>query len=87
MKMYCADCRGKETNCLYPHEVEVTDGLKEKSGELFSAYRAFCGRTNDFCRSTTKFYTSLEQRGFIRRKRSIGMFVHGLKLAETESDF
>ena len=63
------------------------EGLEEKSGELYSSYRAFTMRTNDFCRSTTEFYTSLEQRGFIRRKRSSGMFVQGLKLAETESDF
>ena len=66
---------------------EVGEGLEEKSGELYSSYRAFTMRTNDFCRSTTEFYTSLEQRGFIRRKRSSGMFVQGLKLAETESDF
>ena len=66
---------------------EVGEGFEEKSGELYSSYRAFTMRTNDFCRSTTEFYTSLEQRGFIRRKRSSGMFVQGLKLAETESDF
>ena len=66
---------------------EVGEGLEEKSGELYSSYRAFCIRTNDYCRSTTEFYTSLEQRGFIRRKRSSGMFVQGLKMAETESDF
>ncbi len=66
---------------------EVGEGFEEKSGELYSSYRAFTMRTNDFCRSTTEFYTSLEQRGFIRRKRKSGVFVQGLKLAETESDF
>ena len=66
---------------------EQGEGLEEKSGELYSSYRAFCGRTNDFCRSTTEFYTSLEQRGFIRRKRAGGRFIQGLRLAETEPDF
>ena len=66
---------------------EVGEGFEEKSGELYSGYRAFTMRTNDFCRSTTEFYTALEQRGFIRRKRASGMFVQGLKLAETEADF
>ena len=84
MKMYCADCRGKETNCLYPHEVEVTDGLQEKSGELFSAYRAFCGRTNDFCRSTTEFYTSLEQRGFTRHRTHDGKYILGLRVLDKQ---
>ena len=32
-------------------------------------------------------YTALEQHGFIRRKRASGIFVQGLKLAETEVDF
>ena len=60
---------------------------EEKSGELYSSYRAFAARTNEFCRSTTEFYTSLEQRGFSRRKKRSGMFVQGLKLAETEPVF
>ena len=25
MFMYHADCVGQETNCLYPHRVEITD--------------------------------------------------------------
>ena len=66
---------------------EVGEGFEEKSGELYSSYRAFAARTNDFCRSTTEFYTSLEQRGFTRWKQRTGMFVKGLRLAETESDF
>ena len=60
---------------------EIGDGLREKSGELFAAYRAFCGRTNDFCRSTTEFYTALEQRGFVRQRTMDGRYVLGLKLS------
>ena len=66
---------------------EQGDGYEEKSGELYASYRAFATRTNDFCRSTTEFYTSLEQRGFTRRKQRSGMYVQGLRLSESESDF
>lgn len=63
---------------------ETGEGLKEKSGELFAAYRAFCSRTNDFCRSTAEFYTSLEQRGFYRQRTNTGKFVLGLRLVEEQ---
>lgn len=63
---------------------ETGEGLKEKSGELFAAYRAFCGRTNDFCRSTAEFYTSLEQRGFYRQRTNTGKYVLGLRLVEEQ---
>ena len=66
---------------------EQGDGYEEKSGELYASYRAFATRTNDFCRSTTEFYSSLEQRGFTRRKKRSGMFVQGLRLSESEFDF
>ena len=63
---------------------EIGENLKEKSGELFAAYRAFCARTNDFCRSTAEFYTSLEQRGFKRHRTMEGRYVLGLKIAEEQ---
>ena len=63
---------------------ETREGLKEKSGELFAAYRAFCARTNDFCRSTAEFYTSLEQRGFYRQRTNTGKYVLGLRLVEEQ---
>lgn len=66
---------------------EVGDGLEEKSGELYSSYRAFCARSGEFCRSTMEFYSMLKQRGFDRHKRKKGVFVLGLQLAETEADF
>ncbi len=58
--------------------------MRESSGDLFSAYRAFCARTNDFCRSTTEFYTALEQRGFTRQRTYQGRFVLGLKLVDDQ---
>jgi len=63
---------------------EIGEGMKEKSGELYSAYRSYCARTNDFCRSTTDFYTALDQRGFTRQKLRDGKYILGLQLAEDE---
>ena len=66
---------------------ETGDGMEEKSGEFYSAYRAYCARVGDFVRSTTEFYNAVEQRGFRREKRRSGRFVLGLSLAETADDF
>ncbi len=60
---------------------------EEKSGDFYAAYRAYCARTGDFTRSTTEFYTEVENRGFTRQKRKDGRFVKGLKLAEDGGDF
>lgn len=63
---------------------ETGENLQEKSGELYAAYRAFCARTNDFCRSTSEFYTALEQRGFVRQKKRDGMYILGLQIVEEQ---
>lgn len=63
---------------------ETGQGLEEKSGELYAGYRAYCVRSGEFARSTTEFYNSLEQRGFVRHKRKNGRFVLGLRLADFE---
>ena len=63
---------------------EAGESFREKSGELFAAYRAFCARTNDFCRSTAEFYTSLEQRGFARHKAREGKYILGLRLLDEQ---
>ncbi len=60
---------------------EQGDGYEERSGELYTNYRAFCTQSGEYCRSTTEFYAALDQRGFVRRKRSKGVFVCGLRLA------
>ena len=66
---------------------EVGPDLEEKSGELYSAYRAYAMRSNEFCRSTTEFYTDLEQRGFTRVKLRNGRIVRGLRLNDPDSEF
>lgn len=66
---------------------ETGEGFEAKSGELYASYRAYCARSGEFTRSTTEFYSCLEQRGFVRRRRTKGVFVLGLKLADPEMDF
>lgn len=66
---------------------EVDPDYEEKSGDFYAAYRAYCARTGDLTRSTTEFYTEVENRGFTRQKRKDGRFVKGLKLAEDGGDF
>lgn len=66
---------------------EIGDDHEEKSGEFYSAYRSYCARTGDFARSTTEFYSAIEQYGFKREKRRDGRFVLGLSLAEISDNF
>ncbi len=66
---------------------EVSPDYHEKSGEVYSSYRAYCARTGDFTRSTTEFYNAIEKRDFKRLKRRDGVFILGLKLKYEESDF
>lgn len=59
---------------------EISNDLKIKSGELYSAYRTFCADTGEYTRSTTDFYNALENEGFTRQKLRSGSFVTGLAL-------
>lgn len=78
----------KENNDWLAHFLEECCELDkiftEKSGELYSEYRAFCMRTGEYTRSTTDFYTALDIAGFIRHRKKTGVIVRGLKL---KSDF
>lgn len=53
-----------------------------KSGELYSAYRAYAASVGEYVRSTTDFYSSMELRGFTRHKTKKGIIVDGLMLLE-----
>ena len=59
---------------------DIDEELEEKSGKLYTEYRAYCTRTGGFARSTTEFYTALEQRDFQRIKNRKGSFIKGLRL-------
>jgi P4 family phage/plasmid primase-like protien len=63
---------------------EVDKAYKEKSGELYNAYRSYCTQVGEYTRSTTDFYVALESAGFDRHKTNAGAFVYGLQL---QSDF
>ena len=59
---------------------DLGSSLIEKSGELYKAYRTYCIENNEYIRSTTDFYSSLDSRGFGRHKMKSGVKIYGLKL-------
>ncbi|WP_235847426.1 phage/plasmid primase, P4 family [Intestinibacillus massiliensis] len=63
---------------------EVDRTFTQKSGDLYQEYRAYCGRNGEYARSTTDFYTGLENAGFMRKKTKAGNVILGLQL---KSDF
>ena len=63
---------------------DVGDGLFEKSGDFYSAYRAFCARTGDYVRDSAAFYSAVELAGYTRYRKSNGRFIGGIRL---KSDF
>ena len=66
---------------------ELEETAREKSGELYSAYRGYCLRRGEFARSTTDFYRAIDQRGFDRRRTKAGSFVIGLRLNRPEYSY
>ena len=66
---------------------EINSSAEAPSGEAYNSYRAFCAQRGDFTRSTTEFYTALENRGFERIRRKNGRFIHGLRLVPSNIDF
>ncbi len=63
---------------------EVDPSYREKSGELYSSYRAYCARSGEYARSTTDFYRAVELRGFTRHRLKTGSMVYGLRLSTDE---
>lgn len=74
----------KENNDWLAHFLteccEIDEASTAKSGEVYTAYRAFCFRTGEFTRSTTDFYTALDSAGFERQKTRTGVIIKGLSL-------
>ncbi|HGC9918082.1 TPA: phage/plasmid primase, P4 family [Streptococcus agalactiae] len=66
---------------------EVGNQLTEKSGELYSQYRAYCAKNMEYTRSTTDFYSALDQTGFRRKRTNKGNLILGLKLVDDDYDF
>lgn len=65
---------------------EIVDDPKTeaRSGELYQKYRDYSMRMGEYTRSTTDFYTELENKGFIRHKTRMGSFVRGLRIQHDE---
>ncbi|NQN35529.1 DNA primase [Streptococcus suis] len=65
-----------EENC------EIVEGHLQKSGDLYSAYRAYALQNGEYVRSTTDFYTALESAGYNRQRTSKFNAIVGLKLLD-----
>ena len=63
---------------------EVDSTYIQKSGEFYQEYRSYCARTGEYTRSTTDFYTALENAGFEKKKTKVGDVIRGIRL---KSDF
>lgn len=59
---------------------EIGPSYREKSGELYQEYRAYCLRVGEYARSTTDFYGVLAQRDFERKRNKAGVLVLGLRI-------
>lgn len=59
---------------------DVDKTYQQKSGELYQEYRSYCSRNGEYTRSTTDFYTGLENAGFERKRTKKGIIVYGLKI-------
>ena len=59
---------------------EIDDSYKEKSGELYKAYRTYCINMHEYTRGTGDFYAALEQAGYRKKKTKTGIIIHGLML-------
>lgn len=80
----------KENNDWMKHFLdeccEIDSTLTEKSGELYTAYRAYCLRTGEFTRSAGDFYSVLEIENFQKKKTKKGIIVYGLRLKSEFED-
>jgi P4 family phage/plasmid primase-like protien len=59
---------------------DVDKTYTQKSGELYTEYRAYCMRNGEYTRSTTDFYTALDLAGFMKHKTNKGSVISGLRL-------
>lgn len=76
--------RYKENNNWLQHffseRCEIDPVFRQKSGAFYAEYRAFCALAGEYTRSTTDFYTALENEGFVRQATKQGKYILGVKL-------
>lgn len=66
---------------------EIDPSYEVSSNELYIAYRRYCSDLGEFARSTTDFYTALENNKFGRFIKRRIKYIRGLKLKDEPSDF
>lgn len=59
---------------------ETDSEYVEKSGEVYSEYRAFCMRIGEYTRSSADFYAAIENAGFARHRNKKGRYIKGLRV-------
>ncbi len=69
-------------NSFVNEECEVDKTYTQKSGQLYTEYRAWCLRMGEFARSTSEFYQALENAGFARKRLNSSVAILGLRLKE-----
>lgn len=67
-------------------QCDVDDGLSERAGDLYQAYRAWAMSTSGWARPMVDFNATVEQAGFVRKKSMHGMYVYGLALKNEFDD-
>lgn len=67
-------------NHFLDDQCDINPSYTEKSGELYAAYRAYALGSGEYARSTTDFYTALEQLGFERKRTKSARLILGLQL-------
>lgn len=66
--------------CFLGECCEVDTSLQMPSGRLYTCYRNYCAATGEYTRSTTDFYTAMDNAGFKRKKTCAGIMIHGLQI-------
>lgn len=61
---------------------EIGMDYSERSGRFYEEYRASCQRKGEYTRSTTDFYTALENAGYQRIRGHNGVVIRGVRLKE-----
>ena len=59
---------------------EVDKSYQEKSGELYRHYREYCLENGEFIRSTSDFYSALEQAGYKKKRTASARLILGLQI-------
>lgn len=67
-------------NHFLEDQCDIAPNYTERSGTLYSSYRAYALGVGEYARSAADFTTALEQLGFTRHRLKDGVTVYGLRL-------